>query len=473
MINGSGQTATQSTRFNNFTNDTIVPCTSGCSSNYYDIVLTANVTDIIFTNVSFNKSRISIVPRNPSNPIEKNNLTVKWFLDVNVTNSTDNKPIVGAEVNINDSFATNVFSGLTDATGGIATQTVTEFTINGSSFNSTKFFTSDTCIGIDNLNVTCFTPYNISVNFTGYDRDDTSVIVNRSKFVNISLSISGVAAAPVIKLNNVSTFTVNPKAGDSVEVLISFNVTDAQGVDTINASKAIVNFTLGPPDVAQFRYNISDQGGVFGTCGNHTEGTTVVINCTVLMRYYDDASSAWVINVSVEDTSGKVGRNDTLTFTYNSLAAFTLTRKGLSESGLNFSSLNLGNVDKPGKAPILLNNTGNSDFDQINITAADLVSGSNFIGVGNFTINITNNIAGNGMHLSKSPQTIPELGAAPNSNATLLHGPGISGDSVPYPAVADFKTKGNLSLFFWVDIPYGLATGTYNNTWNLTLVDID
>src|SRR3970282_808626 len=140
-----------------------------------------NATDIFFINNSFNKSRISI-----DNPFgtDKNNLTIQWYLDVNVTNSTDNNPIANAEVNINNSFARNVFSGLTSITGGITQQIVTEFELNGSSFNSTTFFTDDTCNGINNYNVTCYTPYNISVNISGYYNNDTSKTINRSKFLN-------------------------------------------------------------------------------------------------------------------------------------------------------------------------------------------------------------------------------------------------------------------------------------------------
>src|SRR3989338_9188244 len=62
LINGSTPTAGEETRFNTFTNDTIVPCITGCAENYFDIVLTANATDITFTNVSFNKSRVAFVP---------------------------------------------------------------------------------------------------------------------------------------------------------------------------------------------------------------------------------------------------------------------------------------------------------------------------------------------------------------------------------------------------------------------------
>ena len=88
---------------------------------------------------------------------------------------------------------------------------------------------------------------------------------------------------------------------------------------------------------------------------------------------------------------------------------------------------------------------------------------SEMLGAGNFTINITNATAGAGMPLSNRAQSI--------GNEIFLHGPGASGDAVPYSGIT--ITKGNLSLYFWVDIPAsGLSAQAYNNTWNLTLVDL-
>jgi len=276
---------------------------------------------------------------------------------------------------------------------------------------------------------------------------------------------------PNVTLNN-ATFTVNPLSGDTVAILISFNVSDPDSVEQVNGTtggKVIVNFTLGTPGISQFRTQT--------TCVNTTvSANRAIFNCTVRLRYYDNASSAWVINVTVIDSNSGTGRNDTVTFTYNSLAAFSLNTRGVNEAAnLNFTSLNLNDQDKPAKAPLLLNNTGNNDFDQINITGADLIGGTTpgeFIGPGNFTVNMTNGTAGLGMPLSRAPQIIRADGAG-LPNATLLHGPGISGDSVPYQGVADFKTKGNQTLLFWVDVPSsGLSAQTYNNTWNLTVVDL-
>ena len=199
--------------------------------------------------MSFNKSRISFTPRDLAVPTEINNLTVQWYLSVNVTNSTNNNPVSGAEVVINNSIAVNVFTGNTDANGGIPTQIVTEFTLNGSA-NSSQLFASDSCVGVNNLNVTCFSPFNITVNLTGYNRNFASVSVNRSTFVNVSLVIN--AIPPVINTNY--TFPAYPMFNQNTTFVI--NVTGTAG-----SSIVYVNFTLVAPNGTKVINNTNSTKG--------------------------------------------------------------------------------------------------------------------------------------------------------------------------------------------------------------------
>ncbi|MBI2134824.1 hypothetical protein HYU09_02460 [Candidatus Woesearchaeota archaeon] len=281
-----------------------------------------------------------------------------------------------------------------------------------------------------------------------------------------------------LSLRNISfDFSVDPVAGTTVDVLVSFNVSDPDGLSNVNGTdgnaRADVNFTLGAPSTSQFRTQSS--------CTNTTNPTAgmVVFNCIVKMKYYDNASSNWVINLTVTDANGATINNASFagsvnTFTYNSLSSFSIIARDVSEgANLNFSSANIGVNDQTAKAPILLNNTGNADFDRITLTGATLlqVGGAGTIDIGQFAVNTTNNTGGRGLPLTTAAQTI--RGVDDNTaNATLLHGPGKSGDTVPYNGVADFKSKGNQSLIFFVDIPAGTATGSYNNTWNITVTDL-
>ena len=262
---------------------------------------------------------------------------------------------------------------------------------------------------------------------------------------------------PQINVSNV-TFSVDPVSASSSSVLISFNVTDGDGATNINASTAIVNLTLGTPGTSQFYTNISAvASSEFGTCSNHSPSSTVVvINCTVNLPYFSNASSVWVVNISVKDTNGGIGRNDTLRFTVNSLSSISLPY-----AAVNFSNVNLGQQNVPA-SPLTLNNTGNNDFVQINITATALVgttTTSELIAATNFYANITNATAGLGLQLGTSAVSLVE---STGGNTSLIHG--------HTSAFAPNADKGNRTVFFWVNVPSGgLSSQLFNATWNLTV----
>ena len=301
------------------------------------------------------------------------------------------------------------------------------------------------------------------------------VISAQSGSITVWLTISN--QNPVnVTIFNFTAFNVDPTSGGSSEVIIKFNVTDPDGLEDINGTnggRVVVNLTLAN---SQFRTQDS--------CTNVTNATLnlVTFTCIINMQYYDNASAAWSVNITVFDKDGAKALNDSGSFTYHVLAAFDLKARGVSEgTSLNFSGINIGANNQVAKAPILLNNTGNDDFDQINITGADLLlttDTSKSITIGNFRINVTNSSTGGGMTLTKSPQVIPAGdgmggGSGGNvANATLMHGPASTGDTPPY-LLQSLEGKGNQTLLFFVDIPSSTVTGIYNNTWNLTVVDID
>ena len=273
---------------------------------------------------------------------------------------------------------------------------------------------------------------------------------------------------PTINVSNVSGFAVDTVAAGNVRVLISFNVTDPDGVGQVNASKAVVNFTLGGLSSGLFFSNVSEvTSSEFGTCANHTEtGGRVVINCTVILPYFSNASATWVVNISIQDTQGATGRNDTLRFTVN-----TVSGLALPHAFINFSNVNLNQQNVPAFPHLILNNTGNEDFDTLNITAATLVgttTSSETIAPSQFFANITNGTAGAGVPLATTAVTLREVtqsAADTLDNATLVHG-----HTSAYSVIAD---KGNRSVFFWVDVPSGgLSSQFYNATWNATVINI-
>ena len=285
-------------------------------------------------------------------------------------------------------------------------------------------------------------------------------VVRRAGF-KVDLVISN--RNPVINVSNASGFAVDPASGGNAIVLISFNVTDADGATDINASKAVVNFTLGG-NAGQYYVNQSFvASSEFGNCFNHSPSSTVVvINCTVVLPYYANASANWVINISVQDKFGGVGRNDTLRFTYNFVSALALPY-----AFVNFSNVNLGDVNKPAFPHLLINNTGNDDFDMVNMSAAALVgttTASENIPVTNFYVNLTNSSNGD-LALNFPANGIVNLrDTATGSNISFQHG--------HTSAFAPNADKGNISAFIWVDVPSsGLSSQLYNATWNATAIN--
>ena len=267
---------------------------------------------------------------------------------------------------------------------------------------------------------------------------------------------------PSINVSNVTGFSVDAISGGNAIVLISFNVTDADGAGDINASKAVVNFTLGG-NAGQYYVNQSFvASSEFGTCFNHSPSSTVVvINCTIILPYYANATNLWVINISVQDRFGSVGRNDTLRFTINYLSALALPY-----SFVNFSNVSLGQQNVRAYPHLLINHTGNEDFDMVNMTAADLVGTSTiseFIDVIQFGVNLTNSSAD--LSLPFPADGIVNLrDTATGNNVSFLHG--------HTSAFAPNADKGNISAFIWVDVPSsGLSPQLYNATWNVTAIN--
>jgi len=278
----------------------------------------------------------------------------------------------------------------------------------------------------------------------------------------IQLAISN--RNPTITITNITTslgssqFSVDPTATGTTTIFLSFNVTDPDGAGQINATKAVVNLTLGG---SQWYSNVSDIGTEFSTCKNSSKSSTVVvINCTVTIPYYVNASATWTANISIKDIYGAAAYNDSMIFTVNTVSSITLPF-----SALNFSNVNLGQQNVRAYPHLLMNNTGNDDFGQVNMTAAALTgmtTASEAIAVTNFGVNLSNSSSNS--RLSFPADGIinlrdPDTGG----NITFRHG--------YIDAFGPNADKGNISAFIWVNVPSsGLSTQLYNATWNITAV---
>ena len=351
---------------NTFTNDTIVPCSVGCAANYKDIIL-SNATDIFFLNVSMNKSRIAFVPIETDGTAEKNNITVQWYLTINVTNATNNAAVQNAQISINNSNATNIFEGITDSTGRIETQIVTEYTQNA----SVKWGQNDSCtlVGRDNVNrdnITCFSPYNITVN-TSDVRNFTTIELNRSRFVTLSFG-NGATADPDTTKPRINASLDDPTPFFTSRVNMTANVSDdvalsfCQFIDNMSSTgaKNYFNVTVtGANDQCSQNYTISLPAGnvinftviVNDTSNNLNQTTQVVaVNSTSLLGCEDLDIPNTQYNLTKNVASGGtcmyiMANNVTLDckgFTIN--YSQSANGYGINNTGFNYSTIRSCNI---------------------------------------------------------------------------------------------------------------------------------
>jgi len=256
-----------------------------------------------------------------------------------------------------------------------------------------------------------------------------SVAVSKTFLVYMTL---GNAAPFIIWVNQ--TVTVDPLEASNVTLQFYFNVSDTNGATTLDASSAKVEVKFNGISRTSF------------ACSNvqNASSTVGVWNCSVQFAYFDNASASWTINASIRDTSDSAATNATGTFTYNTLSAFAL-----KSTVINFTGVSLGQSNVAAATnPWIVNNTGNDDFDNINITGTELrgvTTPSEIIGVGNITVN-SSAAAPFGYAMINNTQVRI-------TGATLIHGDPSQG-------------IGNLSLYFFISVP---STGFSSQDYNATI----
>ena len=227
--------------------------------------------------------------------------------------------------------------------------------------------------------------------------------------------------------------TVDPVDGSNVTVQFYFNVSDSNGAGTLNASSAKV----------EVKFNGMNRTSAICNNVQNASSTVGVWNCSVQFAYFDNASASWTINASIRDNNNAQANNATGTFTYNTLSALSL-----KSTVVNFTSVNLGDSNVAATTnPFILNNTGNDNFDSINITAYEL-RGMTFtteiLGVGNITVGANNTATGANVMINNTQVRIV--------NETLPHGD---------PSIG----LGNGSIWFFISVP---STGFSSQDFNAT-----
>lgn len=251
---------------------------------------------------------------------------------------------------------------------------------------------------------------------------------------NFSITLWLTNSLPSITWVN-DTVSVTPVENGIRTTYIHFNVTDTNGVDDINDSTATIVLTYsGEPE----RYNTSCT-----PAGN--PGDTETYTCAIDLQYYDK-DGAWTINASIRDNSGAYEENLSFTMTYDPLTAMIL-----GKSSMNFTNAALSEQNKASdENPQVIDNRGNQNISQVNVTAYDLVKGAETLSATQFTMNATD---GGGAGYQLQNNTMVDI-----QNAIVARDIGGS-DS-------------NASLYLYVDVPAaGLTQGQFDSSSNW-LVDV-
>ena len=239
----------------------------------------------------------------------------------------------------------------------------------------------------------------------------------------VNLTITGNTAPTIISVQG--GISINPVESSTRTVNVLFNASDDNGHADMDYTTAQVILSLA-----------GETARTSSTCVNFANNSLIKrFNCTVDLQYYD-LDGSWTINATVEDTVNARAEDTGTTLTYGALQAL---RSNIA--GVTFGSIALDALTSA-SAPMLLNNTGNQNFTQINVTAYTLrgtTTTTEIIPASNMSINATANGWG----------------------TTLVNGTSIEiGQATLSRDISGIDT--NETLYFWVDVPpSGLSTQDY------------
>lgn len=248
----------------------------------------------------------------------------------------------------------------------------------------------------------------------------TSAAINTDSFQS---NVTVTSDSPVIE--SVNATATAPSEGGLKVIQLEFNVSDNNSKTDMNISSIVMNIThtLGSE---------ATRSAVGSNCTsrrNSSDTLSQVFWCNITIYYYD-REGTWDICAYIEDMSGGSDSNCVLAdFTMNSLDAIDVVNASMLLTGAS-------GEDDVGPGHIIINNTGNQNYTNMSLNATFLYSGSQYIGVSNFSVNITDNESG---------QSLIENTWMNITTSNLIRG-----------------QDSNLDLYFYVDIPAGLNPDTYD-----------
>ena len=189
--------------------------------------------------------------------------------------------------------------------------------------------------------------------YTGLLTKMTGFATSSTTALNITVGNS----APTITW--VQTISAQDPTNDATTAItFNFTATDTDGESNLNDATAAAYFQKNGETT---RSNTSCVTAGTGS-GNNQNYT-----CTINMYYYD-ANGAWTINATIQDNNAAYGENSSTTFTYNVLTAMKMSPTSLGWPEIGVTSTNTGSSNDP----IVVNNTGNDQPLNINVTGYNL-----------------------------------------------------------------------------------------------------
>jgi hypothetical protein len=235
---------------------------------------------------------------------------------------------------------------------------------------------------------------------------------------NFSASVTLGNSPPVISWV-ISTASDSPAEGNIKNISLQFNVTDNNTVIDINTSSTFMNISRA-----------GETNRTSSSCVsilNSSDSKTEEFNCTITIYWYD-VNGTWDICAYARDNSSSAASNCTSSdFTMNQLDSVDLVNGSIAFSG------SAGQADV-GPQHVVVNNTGNLNYVNLQLNATYLNSGGNTLGVGNFSVNVTDSANG---------QALTENTFLTIASSTLNRGAAATKD-----------------MYFYLDIPTGLPVGT-------------
>ncbi|MFC1647860.1 hypothetical protein ACFL1B_00230 [Nanoarchaeota archaeon] len=216
----------------------------------------------------------------------------------------------------------------------------------------------------------------------------------------------------------------------TVARIVQFSATDGNGHGDLNDGSAYINISAA---------------GIFLNTSGCSEDieldiNTMRYNCTINLRYWDD-DTTWTISASIQDSVPTVATNDTTTLTVGTIDAISMVKSSIAWAASSPGTSDLASTSNAQQ----VNNTGNQDYTTINLTAVDLNnSGGIFFGVGNISVNI-------------SDQAVGQI---------LLNNTDVQVD-------ASSVTRGRNSFeewYFYMDIPASTLPGVYTSAADWTVL---